>query len=292
MAHLFENFRNSFSEMLWKFACLFKDANVNVYKYQMFVSVSVIMIIFTLKSLNVFSPDCCDDCMPCFCMFLTGKRLLKSFSWTDISSMWLTVKGSGGVDVAESTNPLPTSWGNSHLVTFSFTFFFFLRFCLHKVKTAVHLEIKFSKKSFLHLLNLFFLLFPTTSQFSLFLSVSFVPFSPFFLFHYLHVSLAFFFLLFISFCISLLFLTLFYDDCDAKGLLLSQNGVLFRTCEDGAGWHLIPYRISPRSEFFSQAYKTWHITWGINLGPDWPPLARGSKFHTIHTPTRLLYFLP
>ena len=81
-------------------------------------------------------------------------------------------------------------------------------------------------------------------------------------------------------------------NCDAKGLLLSQNGVLFCTCEDGAGWHLIPYRISPRSEFFSQAYKTWHITWGINLGPDWPPLARGSKFHTIHTPTRSLSSSP
>ena len=80
--------------------------------------------------------------------------------------------------------------------------------------------------------------------------------------------------------------------CDAKCLLLSQSGVLFRTCEDRAGWHLIPYRISPRSEFFSQAYKTWHITWGINLGPDRPPLARGSKFHTIHTPTRPLSFLP
>ena len=32
--------------------------------------------------------------------------------------------------------------------------------------------------------------------------------------------------------------------------------------------------------------------WGINLGLDWPPLARGSKFHTIHTPTRPLSFLP
>ena len=33
--------------------------------------------------------------------------------------------------------------------------------------------------------------------------------------------------------------------------LKSQNGTLyFRTCEDGAGWHLIPNRISPRSEFF------------------------------------------
>ena len=63
-------------------------------------------------------------------------------------------------------------------------------------------------------------------------------------------------------------------------------GLHFCTSEDGAGWHLIPYRISPRSEFFSQAYKNWHIMWGINLWPDWPPLARGSKFHTIHTPTK------
>ena len=69
-----------------------------------------------------------------------------------------------------------------------------------------------------------------------------------------------------------------------------RTGFYFRTCEDGAGWHLIPYIISPRSEFFSQAYKNWHITWGINLGPDWLPLARGSKFHTIHTPTRPLNF--
>ena len=30
-----------------------------------------------------------------------------------------------------------------------------------------------------------------------------------------------------------------------------KTGLYFRTCEDGAGWHLIPYRISPRSEFFS-----------------------------------------
>ena len=75
-------------------------------------------------------------------------------------------------------------------------------------------------------------------------------------------------------------------NCDGKLTKISKRDFNFRTCEDGAGWHLIPYRISPRSEFFSQAYKTWHIKWGINLGPDWPPLARGSKFHTIHTPTK------
>ena len=65
-----------------------------------------------------------------------------------------------------------------------------------------------------------------------------------------------------------------------------RTGFYFCTCEDGAGWHLIPCRISPHSEFFSWAYKNWHIMWGINLGLDWPPLARGSNFHTIHTPTK------
>ena len=48
--------------------------------------------------------------------------------------------------------------------------------------------------------------------------------------------------------------------CDGKLTKNPKTGLYFRTCEDGAGWHLIPYRISPRSEFFSQAYKTWHIT--------------------------------
>ena len=65
-----------------------------------------------------------------------------------------------------------------------------------------------------------------------------------------------------------------------------KTGLYFRMCEDGADWHLIPRRISPRSEFFSRAHKNWHIMSGINLWPDWPPLARGSKFHTIHTPTK------
>ena len=65
-----------------------------------------------------------------------------------------------------------------------------------------------------------------------------------------------------------------------------QKRDFMKTCEDGAGWHLIPCIISPRSEFFSQAYKNSHIIWGINLWLDWPPLARGSKFHTIHTPTK------
>ena len=47
-----------------------------------------------------------------------------------------------------------------------------------------------------------------------------------------------------------------------------KTGLYFRTCEDGAGWHLIPCRISPRSEFFSRAYKNWHIMWGIDLWLD------------------------
>ena len=47
--------------------------------------------------------------------------------------------------------------------------------------------------------------------------------------------------------------------CDGKLTKIPKRDFYFRTCEDGAGWHLIPYIISPRSEFFSQAYKNWHI---------------------------------
>ena len=82
------------------------------------------------------------------------------------------------------------------------------------------------------------------------------------------------------------------SNCDGKLTKIPKRDFIFARVKTGQSWHLIPYRISPRSEFFSQAYKTWHIPWGINLGPDWPPLARGSKFHTIHTPTRPLSFLP
>ena len=71
-----------------------------------------------------------------------------------------------------------------------------------------------------------------------------------------------------------------------------RTGLYFRTCEDGAGWHLIPYRNKSCSEFFSQADKNWHITWGNNLRPDWPPLARGSKISHYHTPTRSLSSFP
>ena len=60
-----------------------------------------------------------------------------------------------------------------------------------------------------------------------------------------------------------------HDDCDGKLTKIPKRDFIFRTCEDGAGWHLIPCRISPRSEFFSQAYKNWHIMWGINLGLNW-----------------------
>ena len=75
--------------------------------------------------------------------------------------------------------------------------------------------------------------------------------------------------------------------------LKSQNGTLFSHVWRRGRLALDPlYIISPRSEFFSRAYKNWHIMWGTNLGPDWPPLARGSKFHTIHTPTRPFSFLP
>ena len=48
-----------------------------------------------------------------------------------------------------------------------------------------------------------------------------------------------------------------------KLYLYPRTGFYFRTCEDGAGWHLIPCRISPRSEFFPRAHKNWHIMWGL-----------------------------
>ena len=40
-----------------------------------------------------------------------------------------------------------------------------------------------------------------------------------------------------------------------------RAGFYFRMYEDGEGWHLIPYRISPRSEFFLR-----HIRTGILCG--------------------------
>ena len=46
-----------------------------------------------------------------------------------------------------------------------------------------------------------------------------------------------------------------YTYCDGKLTKIPKTGLYFRTCEDGVGWHLIPYGISPRSEFYSQAYK-------------------------------------
>ena len=40
-----------------------------------------------------------------------------------------------------------------------------------------------------------------------------------------------------------------YVYCDAKLTKIPKRVFYFRTCEDGVGWHLIPYIISPRSEF-------------------------------------------
>ena len=89
-----------------------------------------------------------------------------------------------------------------------------------------------------------------------------------------------------------LFLCYIYIYVTGKLTKIPKMGLYFRTCEDGAGWHLIPYRNKSCSEFFSQADKNWHITWGNDLGPDWPPLAKGSKISHYHTPTRPLNFFP
>ena len=44
-----------------------------------------------------------------------------------------------------------------------------------------------------------------------------------------------------------------------------KTGFYFRTYEDGAGCHLIPYRISPRSEFFLMHIRTGILCGGLIL---------------------------
>ena len=76
----------------------------------------------------------------------------------------------------------------------------------------------------------------------------------------------------------------FFIGCVTANRLKSQNGTLFSHVWRQGRLALDPLQNKSCSEFFSQAYKNWHITWGNNLGPDWPPLARGSKVHTITNP--------
>ena len=45
--------------------------------------------------------------------------------------------------------------------------------------------------------------------------------------------------------------------------LKSLNGTLFRTCEDGAGWHLIPTEISPVQSSFLRQIRTGILREGI-----------------------------
>ena len=71
-------------------------------------------------------------------------------------------------------------------------------------------------------------------------------------------------------------------------IVIIKRGVYFSHCEDGAVWHLIPRRISPCSESFLGHIGTG-ILCGVNLGLDWPPLARGfqtSHYTHTHTHTR------
>ena len=42
----------------------------------------------------------------------------------------------------------------------------------------------------------------------------------------------------------------FQSNCDGKIIKIPRREFIFRTCEDGAVWHLIPRRISPCSESF------------------------------------------
>ena len=49
--------------------------------------------------------------------------------------------------------------------------------------------------------------------------------------------------------------------CDGKIIKIPRREFIFRTCEDGVAWHLIPCRISPSSESFRG-----HIGTGILCG--------------------------
>ena len=59
---------------------------------------------------------------------------------------------------------------------------------------------------------------------------------------------------------------------------------IFRTCEVVAVWHLIPRKISPSYDSFFGHIGTGRYV-GVNLGLDWPPLARVYQISRYHTPT-------
>ena len=71
-----------------------------------------------------------------------------------------------------------------------------------------------------------------------------------------------------------------------------KTGLYFRTCEDGTGWHLIPCKISPRSEFFLRHIRTGILCGGLIYGQTdsrW----QGVPNFTLYThPPRPLNFLP
>ena len=128
--------------------------------------------------------------------------------------------------------------------------------------------------------------------FSLALAVLFFLLTSFIVFHAILACLSSNESLFLSiwFCI--------YSVCSFRYMsvtanrLKSQNGTLFSHVWRRGRLALDPLQNKSCSEFFSQAYKNWHDTWGNNLGPDWPPLAKGFQISHYHTPTRPLNFFP
>ena len=54
-----------------------------------------------------------------------------------------------------------------------------------------------------------------------------------------------------------------YLNCDAKLTKIPKRDFIFRTCEDGAGWHLIPYRISPVQSSSLRQIRTGILREGI-----------------------------
>ena len=77
-----------------------------------------------------------------------------------------------------------------------------------------------------------------------------------------------------------------YTYCDGKFTKIPKWDSTFRMREDGADWHLIPCRISPRSEFFLEHIGTGILCGGLIYGQTDRRWQGVSKFHTTHTPTK------
>ena len=78
--------------------------------------------------------------------------------------------------------------------------------------------------------------------------------------------------------------------CDGKFFKIPKRDFNFCTCEDGAGWHLIPCRISPRSEFFLRHIRTGILCGGsiyVQTDRRWQGVSNFTLYSTPTKATRL-----